>query len=420
MIKKLFFITLLSFCCVCVSAQNVQEVQDSVKIYFKQGKIDLLPDFKDNQKALKRISDSLTTSYADSIYQLQRVLIIGGASPEGGVNRNKWLSEKRAAVLFDYLSRYRELPDSLRSTVFLGRDWRGLIRLVQDDPKVPYKEETLDLLNGIADEVDGKIPSKGEPLGRIQQLRGGVPYSYMYKNLFPELRASSLHLWYEKVLGTIPPEIDTSFFYEPVDTTEVEQPVDTTTTVVEETETNEWVRRLYIKSNALGWVVGVANFAGEIDIAKHWSFTLPVYWSTWNYFKTTIKFRVFAIQPEVRYWFSEESNDGFFLGAHFGMAYYNIATNGDYRYQDHNRETPALGGGIGLGYRMPFKRNNRWGMEFTLGAGVYSLNYDKLYNTSRTKDGKLAESGIKKTYWGIDQAAVTFYYSFDLKKKGGK
>ena len=27
---------------------------------------------------------------------------------------------------------------------------------------------------------------------------------------------------------------------------------------------------------------------------------------------------------------------------------------------------------------------------------------------------------IKKTYWGIDQAAVSFSYSFDLKKKGGK
>jgi hypothetical protein len=27
---------------------------------------------------------------------------------------------------------------------------------------------------------------------------------------------------------------------------------------------------------------------------------------------------------------------------------------------------------------------------------------------------------VKKTYWGIDQIAVTFSYAFDLKKKGGK
>ena len=27
---------------------------------------------------------------------------------------------------------------------------------------------------------------------------------------------------------------------------------------------------------------------------------------------------------------------------------------------------------------------------------------------------------VRKTYWGIDQAAVSFSYSIDLKKKGGK
>ena len=58
-------------------------------------------------------------------------------------------------------------------------------------------------------------------------------------------------------------------------------------------------------------------------------------------------------------------------------------------------------------------------VEFSLGAGVYSRHYDKFHNTPRTKVGLMIES-IKKTYWGIDQAAVSFSYSFDLKKKGGK
>ena len=40
-------------------------------------------------------------------------------------------------------------------------------------------------------------------------------------------------------------------------------------------------------------------------------------------------------------------------------------------------------------------------------------------NAGITKDGLMIES-IKKTYWGIDQIAVTFSYAFDLKKKGGK
>lgn len=165
-------------------------------------------------------------------------------------------------------------------------------------------------------------------------------------------------------------------------------------------------------------IAGKSSVAAEIDLAKHWSFTLPVYYSAWDYFKTTIKFRTFSVQPEFRYWLSE-NNDGFFAGAHFGLAYYNFAFDGDYRYQDHNRETPSIGGGLSVGYRLPISRNNRWWVEFSLGAGVYSNHYDKFHNTPRTKDGLMIES-IKKTYWGIDQAAVSFSYSFDLKKKGGK
>ncbi len=38
-----------------------------------------------------------------------------------------------------------------------------------------------------------------------------------------------------------------------------------------------------------------------------------------------------------------------------GLAYYNFAFNGKYRYQDHLRQTPALGGGLSIGYRLPLK-----------------------------------------------------------------
>ena len=97
---------------------------------------------------------------------------------------------------------------------------------------------------------------------------------------------------------------------------------------------------------------------------------------------------------------------------------FNFAFDGDYRYQDHNRNTPAIGGGMSIGYRLPISRNNRWRLELSLGAGVYSCHYDKFYNTPRTKDGLKIES-IRDTYWGVDQAAVSFTYSFDLNKKGG-
>lgn len=184
-------------------------------------------------------------------------------------------------------------------------------------------------------------------------------------------------------------------------------------------QAGEGFRNIHIKTNLAGLAMGIANVAAEMDLARHWSFSLPVYYSAWNYFTSTVKFRTFALQPELRYWPSD-ANCGFFAGGHFGMAYYNLAFGGDYRYQDHNRETPAIGGGLSVGYRLPISKNGRWRMEFSLGAGGYALEYDKFHNTPNTKDGLMVESGIRKTYWGIDRAALSFSYSFDLSKKGGQ
>lgn len=124
---------------------SAQEVRDSVKIYFRQGYSVLEPSRRNNKEALDRIADSLRTSYADSVYQLKRIQVVGGASLEGSIPLNRRLSVKRANVLFNYLSRYGELPDSLKTNVFLGRDWNGLIRLVSDDRNLPYRKETLHL-----------------------------------------------------------------------------------------------------------------------------------------------------------------------------------------------------------------------------------------------------------------------------------
>ena len=256
---------------------------------------------------------------------------------------------------------------------------------------------------------------------KLQALDGGKVWQQMNKLFFEQMRnASAVFVTYKKELPPVQEPVivpNTVVVEPPVEVVEI---VHDTTAIIETLipEVEGWSRKLHLKTNAIGLGMAIANVAAEIDLAKHWSFTLPVYYSAWDYFKSTIKFRTFAVQPEFRYWLSEE-NDGFFGGVHFGLAYYNFAFDGDYRYQDHNRETPAIGGGVSIGYRLPISKNNRWRVEFSLGAGVYSRHYDKFHNTPRTKVGLMIES-IKKTYWGIDQAAVSFSYSFDLKKKGGK
>jgi hypothetical protein len=145
-------------------------------------------------------------------------------------------------------------------------------------------------------------------------------------------------------------------------------------------------------------------------MGNHFSFNLPIYYCALDYFKSTLKFRNFSVQPELRYW-PKSNYKGLFMGAHLGFAYYNFAFDGHTRYQDKDGKTPTLGGGLSLGYRLPLGQNQRWNMEFALGAGVYPLHYDLFHNVD---NGKLYDTR-KKTRIGFDNALIGISYRIPYK-----
>lgn len=426
-IKKYCILLIYLLLCICIThaqegyvntthlksdtSENIIRINkkfDNIEVHFRFDKYNLDLSYMGNDASLQDFAhkiDSIGISRIDSI------VIVSQSSPEGVYEHNLMLSRNRANTMRKYiLGKHPELKDIL----FVhpdGESWGRLREYVLKDTMM--KESTIEKVVSVID-ADVNVGTKK---WRMQQL---PIYRYLLRTYYPRIRNSSFYILYYTEVKPVVPVVEV---IEPEPVIEIEEIKPDTTAiappVVPPVETaEEWTRRLYVKTNAIGLGMGIANIGAEIDLAKHLSFTLPVYYSAWDYFKSTIKFRTLAIQPELRYWFSEE-NDGVFAGAHFGMAYYNFAFNGDYRYQDHDGTKPSLGGGISLGYRMPISKNNRWRMELSIGAGVYSRYYDKFHNTPNTKDGLMIES-IKKCYWGIDQAAVSFSYTFDLKKKGGK
>ena len=176
-------------------------------------------------------------------------------------------------------------------------------------------------------------------------------------------------------------------------------------------DTVPYPHTISVKTDVLAYGLLVFNVAAEIDIYPHWTFNLPIHYSGLNYFHSTTKFRVFSVQPEVRYWSPRVK--GLFWGGHLGLTYFNIAVNGRYRYQDTQRRKPAVGGGAVVGYRKAFRRNPRWFVEFSAGLGLYDVHYEKFINE---RNGRQATSDIHTTYFGPDQLRVTFGYSFDWKK----
>ena len=391
-----------------------QENRTEISVDFRVNSTVIDFAYSGNIDRIQEIIDFLRAIRHDSTVNIVEVSFCGAASPEGSAQQNRRLARSRLEALEKIIRREVDIPDSLITRNDNYIPWDYLKSQIEGSGLVS-KDKVIAILEEEARLVDYYYPYThiDNRIVKLKALDGGVVWQQMNSLFFEQMRnASVVFVTHKKEFPPVEePEAEVLAVAETApDTAATAAPI--------APEVEEWAHKLHLKTNAIGLGMGIANVAVEIDMARHWSFALPVYYSAWDYFKQTVKFRTFAVQPEFRYWLSDE-NDGFFAGAHFGLAYYNLAIDGDYRYQDHNRETPAIGGGVSIGYRLPISKNNRWRVEFSVGAGAYTNHYDKFHNTPDTKDGLLIED-IRNTYWGIDQAAVSFSYSFDLKKKGGK
>ena len=166
----------------------------------------------------------------------------------------------------------------------------------------------------------------------------------------------------------------------------------------------------YVKSNLLFYPLLIPNLGYEWRPLERFSFSAHGYYSALNWFSPGTKFRVLGLQAEGRYWFNNNMYGGF-AGLHATFGWYNVASGGEYRYQDHKGKTPGYGTGITLGYKIPvFPKLNRgrMGLEFTIGAGIMPLHYDIYYNVP---NGRLAGED-RITYLGIDNASVSLVWRF--------
>ena len=177
-------------------------------------------------------------------------------------------------------------------------------------------------------------------------------------------------------------------------------------------------KNVWLKTNAAAWGLLVQNIAVEVSLSSRYSLSVPVYYSSLNYFRNDVKFRGFGLQPEVRYYPENLTNSSLqpYIGIHASFAYYNVALGGTYRYQDHNKRRPLGGGGLHIGLRLPFShegRDTRWGMEAQIGIGAAFMQTDKFENAP---NGQRIDSH-ESTYFGIDNFAVSFYYAFRSPRK---
>ena len=100
--------------------------------------------------------------HVDHDITINRLDLIGYASPEGSLAGNKRLSEGRALALKNYLARRYSFAPSLYHIVFGGENWEGL-RKALTDLDVVYKAE----IELIIDNYDGQ--KRKERLMKLQE-----------------------------------------------------------------------------------------------------------------------------------------------------------------------------------------------------------------------------------------------------------
>lgn len=358
---------------------------------------------------LRKIVAIIDTMYADGT--LRSIKIVGSASPDGPTDFNTELALRRAKAVAAYIESYVPGCRDMIQVASDGENVSGFVDMMRKSTN-PEAARILDIFTGPGTEAEHEA--------KLRALDGGRVWQWLAADVFPALRTAAITVDGLDKVVTVNIKPDYKKEAEPV-VVEVKEPEPVQEVVVEEmveevpdttADDDVWTRHLYLKTNMPAWFMLWTNIAVEVDIAKHWSFTLPIYYSGFNYFKHTLKWRTLTFQPEFRYWFKPD-NTGPFIGAHFGLGWYNAAFDGEYRYQDHYKHTPAVGGGVAFGWRFYFCRNHRWQMEATIGAGIYKLDYDLFEN----RYNGLLTGRRQRTFFGIDQAALTISYRFDLDKR---
>ena len=169
------------------NAQISREVERSTKVYFRQSESALDENYMNNKVSLRNFADEVRRFYQDSAARTGSVRIVSSVSPEGTTSFNARLAERRAKAIAEWINSQFDIDVEL-TYESLGVDWSVLINLVDTTFGVPYRAEVLATLR----EGEANNASNKARFDALIKLRNGVPYRWIYSNLFTEMRYAAV------------------------------------------------------------------------------------------------------------------------------------------------------------------------------------------------------------------------------------
>lgn len=174
-------------------SMQVWRDKGALKVYFPLDGAELNRDYRDNGATLDKIVDILKQIYADDRSAVDKILIVGFASPEGPTRRNERLAGARAQVLKEYVNQYLTLPDSLYEVANGGEAW-GELRDMLGASSLEDRDKMLHIIDN--------TPDLGRREWLLRQLNGGKSFGKLLQSVFSEQRNSG----YMRVYYTAEPD----------------------------------------------------------------------------------------------------------------------------------------------------------------------------------------------------------------------
>lgn len=402
-----------------------KSVYDTTTIFFRVSYT--LPDrnFKNNGQRL----DSLFV-LIDSLRQLKnvninKILLIAGASPEGPAGNNKVLAQKRADHIAELIAdKFQDLKPVIE-TIPLGEDWDGTIKSLESAENIPHKSEALRIMKNVPLLVikSGKVVDSRKR--QLMNLNYGRTWNAMLADFFPELRRTRVVIDYQ-VIEPEPKETIVEGTLEPtapiisesagpiIPEAEIDgQNIDfnpktdilDNTISIKPIESEQFVRHTIIaaKTNLLYDAVTALNFEVEVPIGNHFSVAVEDVFPWWTCGPNDRKyaFQMWEMGLEPRWWFKKNDQRDRLTGHFAGI--YGMASKYDFQW-DYNLCYQGEYWSAGLTYGYSMKISRLFNLEFSFSAGFMSsdyrhyvpgIGYEHLYR-DRYKTGKISYFGPTK------------------------
>lgn len=423
---KPFIVLLISGTLAAATAAQVPA--DSAKVYFRLGHRQYDPSFENNSSGMNPFVNEVKRHNAAS--NIERITVRSYTSPDGSNSANERLSRNRCRTISEYLLNETGIDPSLIHTEAEGIAWDELLRMVQADAGVPYREEVLELLRTtpvwVFDDDNRVVGGRKKSL---MELRGGVPYRWLYTNIFPALRnAVAVSLFVKQPDATAatapasPEKLEkTESPGNPGNLENLEKPeqhenlgnlAETAAETLPASHT-PW-HRLAIKTNLLYDAILMPSLEVEYRFNDRWTANAEGDVAWWHNDPKHKYYQVMILSGEGRYWFKHYNNrpwHGFYVGAFGG--------GGKYDLENGNRGYKGTGymAGISAGFMFPVSRNISF--EAGLGVGYLTTKYEEYLPF----EGHYVYQQTSRTgYFGplkLKFALVWRLWDINKNKKGG-